>query len=111
MIFRDIPERSLVNNVIPGITKRGNVKIVKFKNGKYSIRKRSMLFFVYLYTGPATDRWWFKSSPAFERCLGTLPEIGREFATISDIEQLKKDKGEVLSSELYDFAKWLGRDS
>lgn len=51
------------------------MKIVKFKNGKYGIRRRFLGFLWYQYKDlTGNSLWWSISSPWMKDCIGTYEQ-------------------------------------
>jgi hypothetical protein len=64
------------------------MKIVKFKNGKYAIRKGIVS---YEYKDLKTNYWWSRYSNYFSDCQGTLKEIDETIKRM-------KEKGNIISN-------------
>ena len=62
------------------------MQIVKFKNGKYAVRKRSFLLFgTYVYLDLETKHhWWTKDRNCFPDCLGTREECESSLEHVAD---------------------------
>jgi hypothetical protein len=61
------------------------VKIVKFSDGKYGVRKWSLFGYEYLSLRFPLMFWWTRGSTFYDECRGTLGEASAAFA--------KMDKG------------------
>ena len=67
------------------------MKIIKFRNGKYTIRKWSF-FGGYEYKDLKGGRcfWWGKESVFFDDCIGTLEEVKKKWNSLNDSGRVVK---------------------
>ena len=66
------------------------MKIVKFKNGKYALRRFSLFGWEYMDLRDNEDYWWYRSSAPYLNCLSN------NLTEITAIYNRLTDKGEPL---------------
>ncbi len=60
------------------------MRIVKFKNGKYAIRKIDWMSLCYTYYDSRNNYWWSKNNECYHYCLGTKEEVEEVFNRLTD---------------------------
>ena len=65
------------------------MKIVKFMDGTFAIRKFSIFFFSYIYKDLVTSHWWGLNDAYFYECKGSIERVKKEYYK-------RKDKGRVI---------------
>lgn len=71
------------------------MKIVKFKNGKFAIRKLDFEGLCWVFLGREEDYWWFKRESIQEYCLFNGLEEARERAR--KLKENEKSKHKVIA--------------
>ncbi len=68
------------------------MKIIKFRNGKYAIRKWSFIFGGYEYKDLKDSKcfWWGREEPFFDNCKGTLEEVKKKWNILNDSGRVVK---------------------
>lgn len=68
------------------------MKIVKFADGKWALRRFSVLILIWVYKDLATDHnfWWPRSSMYFRDCLANSEEEVRSRAKLTKVERKVK---------------------
>jgi hypothetical protein len=66
------------------------MKIVKFKDGKFGIRKGSRWMFGYSFKDLKSSHWWSAGVKWFDDCKGSREEVERVLNSMYDIGEVVK---------------------